>query len=96
MSREAVGPLQQIVIAVEDTGIGIPAEAITNLFTDFNQASSVTSKSYEGSGLGLAVSHRLARLLSGDIQVESEPGRGSVFTVRLPAAALAAAIAAAA
>jgi len=43
-SRETVGPLQHIVIAVEDTGIGIPPEAITNLFTDFNHASSVTSK----------------------------------------------------
>jgi len=95
-SRQTVGPLQQIVIAVEDTGIGIPPEAITNLFTDFNHASSVTSKSYEGSGLGLAVSSRLACLLSGDIQVESEPGRGSVFTLRLPAAAPPAAIAAAA
>jgi signal transduction histidine kinase len=73
-----------VVISVEDTGIGIPADAIAGLFTNFNHANSVTSKSYGGSGLGLAVSHKLARLLGGDLQVESEPGRGSVFTVRLP------------
>jgi signal transduction histidine kinase len=83
--RVANGGRDQIVMAVEDTGIGIPAEAIPGLFTDFNQASSATSQSYGGTGLGLAVSQRLARLLNGDIQVESEPGRGSVFTVRLPA-----------
>jgi signal transduction histidine kinase len=73
----------QIVLAVEDTGIGIPQEAIASLFTDFNQASPGTSKSYGGTGLGLAVSRELAGLLDGDIQVASEPGRGSIFTVRL-------------
>jgi signal transduction histidine kinase len=84
-SRVKTATVAEIVISVEDTGIGIAAEAITNLFTSFNHANSVTSKSYGGSGLGLAVSQRLARLLSGDIAVESQPGRGSVFTVRLPA-----------
>jgi len=82
--RVAIATTAQIIISVEDTGIGIPAEAIAGLFTDFNRANSATSKSYGGAGLGLAVSHKLARLLSGDILVESEPGRGSVFTVRLP------------
>jgi signal transduction histidine kinase len=84
VKRAGVGATAQIVISVHDTGIGIPAEAISGLFTNFNRANSVTSKSYGGSGLGLAVSHKLARLLNGDIVVESEPGRGSVFTVRLP------------
>jgi signal transduction histidine kinase len=78
-----------IVISVEDTGIGIPAEAIASLFTDFNRANSATAKSYGGTGLGLAVSHKLARLLNGDLSVESEPGRGSIFTVQLPVASLA-------
>jgi signal transduction histidine kinase len=76
---------EEIVMAVDDTGIGIPPEVIASLFTDFNDASSATSKSYGGTGLGLAVSRRLARLLGGDIEVKSEPGRGSTFTVRLPA-----------
>jgi signal transduction histidine kinase len=83
-SRVATAAGEQIVMSVEDTGIGIPPEAIGSLFTDFNDASSVTSRSYGGTGLGLAVSRRLANLLNGDIDVESEPGRGSVFTVRLP------------
>jgi signal transduction histidine kinase len=93
-SRVATATADQIVMSVEDTGIGIPAEAIAGLFNDFNDASSVTSGSYGGSGLGLAVSQKLARLLHGDIQVQSELGRGSVFTVRLPVVAPAVAAAA--
>jgi signal transduction histidine kinase len=83
-SRVATATGEQIVLAVEDTGIGISREALANLFIEFNQASSETSTSYGGTGLGLAVSRTLARLLNGDIDVDSEPGRGSVFTVRLP------------
>jgi signal transduction histidine kinase len=85
-SRVASPAGDQIVMTVADTGIGIPREALDRLFTEFNQASSETSTSYGGTGLGLAVSRRLAQLLNGDIDVESEPGRGSVFTVRLPVA----------
>ena len=76
----------QVVISVEDNGIGIPTEAIAGLFTNFNQVNSATAKPYGGTGLGLAVSHKLAQLLNGDLRVESEPGRGSIFTVRLPVA----------
>jgi signal transduction histidine kinase len=83
--RVAAAAGDEIVISVRDTGIGIPPEAISGLFTDFNDASSATSRSYGGTGLGLPVSRDLARLLRGDLQVESEPGRGSVFTVRLAA-----------
>jgi signal transduction histidine kinase len=85
---------EQIVISVRDTGIGIQPEAIADLFTNFNQANSATSKFYGGTGLGLAVSRRLARLLNGDIDVESEPSRGSIFTIRLPAVRPAMAVAA--
>ena len=85
-SRVSTESGDQIIMSVEDTGIGIPREAIAGLFTDFNDANSVTAGSYGGSGLGLAVSQKLARLLDGDIYVDSEPHRGSVFTVRLPAA----------
>jgi signal transduction histidine kinase len=84
--RVAAGKRPVVVISVEDTGIGIPAEAIASLFTSFNPANSATAKSYGGTGLGLAVSHNLARLLNGDLSVESQPGRGSIFTVRLPVA----------
>jgi signal transduction histidine kinase len=92
-NRVSTSTGDQIVMAVADTGIGIPREAVARLFTDFNQASSETSTSYGGTGLGLAVSRQLAQLLNGDIDVESEPGKGSIFTVRLrtaPAVAAAA------
>jgi signal transduction histidine kinase len=78
------GNREQVVIAVQDNGIGIPPEAIPNLFTNFNQ---VDANLYGGTGLGLAVSQRLAELLNGDISVESRLGRGSEFTLRLPAVA---------
>jgi signal transduction histidine kinase len=74
-----------IIISVQDNGIGIPPEALKELFTDFNRASSLTSRLYGGSGLGLALSHKLCRLMGGDITVQSEAGRGSVFTVQIPA-----------
>jgi signal transduction histidine kinase len=80
------GGAADLLLSVEDNGIGIPPEALPSLFANFNQASSATSKSYGGSGLGLAVSHKLAQLLDGEIVVASEPGRGSTFTLRLPAA----------
>jgi signal transduction histidine kinase len=83
-----------IVISVQDTGIGIPAAAIDGLFTKFNQANALTSKSYGGTGLGLALSRALCQLMNGDISVESEVQRGSTFTVRIPAVAQAFAAAA--
>lgn len=92
--RVAAVKRPHVIISVEDTGIGIPREAMASLFTNFNRANSATAKSYGGTGLGLAVSHNLARLLNGDLSVESEPGRGSIFTVRLPAASPAMAVAA--
>jgi signal transduction histidine kinase len=76
-----------ILISVQDTGIGIPAAAIDGLFTEFNQANALTSKSYGGTGLGLALSHALCQRMKGDISVESEVQRGSTFTVRIPAVA---------
>jgi signal transduction histidine kinase len=83
-NRVATATGEDLVIAVEDTGIGIPEDEISGLFTDFNHASSVTSQSYGGTGLGLAVSQKLAHLLDGEIAVQSQPGRGSKFTVRIP------------
>jgi adenylate cyclase len=73
-----------IEIAVADTGIGLTAEQQAKLFQDFTQADSLTARRYGGTGLGLALSRRLARMMGGDVTVASEPGKGSVFTVRLP------------
>jgi signal transduction histidine kinase len=76
-----------VELAVADTGIGLTAEQQAKLFQDFTQADSLTARRYGGTGLGLALSHKLARMMGGDVTVQSEPGKGSVFTVRLPGAA---------
>lgn len=69
---------------VQDSGIGITAEQLTRLFVPFGQADERISGKYGGTGLGLVISKRFSQLLGGDITVESEPGKGSRFTVRLP------------
>jgi len=74
-----------IRIAVRDTGIGIRREALPKLFQNFNQAEASTSSRYGGTGLGLALSQKLCLMMGGGITVESEPGHGSCFTIRIPA-----------
>jgi signal transduction histidine kinase/putative methionine-R-sulfoxide reductase with GAF domain len=76
-----------VELAVADTGIGLTAEQRAKLFQEFTQADSLTARRYGGTGLGLALSRKLARMMGGDVTVASEPGKGSVFTVRLPAGA---------
>ena len=73
-----------ITLAVTDTGIGMTAEQMGKLFQEFSQASSTTASKYGGTGLGLVISRRFCQMMGGDITVESEPGRGSTFTIRLP------------
>ncbi|HET7593959.1 MAG TPA: ATP-binding protein [Stellaceae bacterium] len=75
-----------LAIAVRDTGIGISAGNLAKLFNNFTQAEPDTANKYGGTGLGLALSQKLCRLMGGEILAESEPGRGSCFTIRLPAA----------
>jgi signal transduction histidine kinase len=73
-----------VELAVADSGIGMTAEQQAKLFQDFTQADSLTARRYGGTGLGLAISRKLARMMGGDVTVTSEPGKGSVFTLRLP------------
>ncbi len=74
-----------IGIAVSDTGIGIERDMLARLFTNFTQADPAIAAKYGGTGLGLALSRKLCRLMGGELSAESQPGRGSCFTLRLPA-----------
>jgi PAS domain S-box-containing protein len=71
-------------ITVTDTGIGIPAHALEYIFDEFRQVDGSTEREHGGTGLGLALVRRLSQLMGGGVKVESEVGRGSTFTVRLP------------
>lgn len=69
---------------IRDTGVGIPTKEITRLFDPFFQVGSGVQRHFQGTGLGLAICEKLINLMDGDISVDSEPGLGSAFTVRLP------------
>ena len=74
-----------LTFAVTDTGIGMTPEQMARLFESFGQADASVPRRFGGTGLGLALSRRLARMMGGDITVASVPGEGSTFALRLPA-----------
>jgi GAF domain-containing protein/DNA-binding response OmpR family regulator len=84
-AREATAAGDWLRFGVRDTGIGMTAEQMTRLFQQFSQADVATTRRFGGTGLGLALSRRLCRMMGGDVTAESEAGRGSTFTIRLPA-----------
>jgi signal transduction histidine kinase len=73
-----------VTLSVADTGIGMTPEQMGKLSQEFSQASSKTASKYGGTGLGLVISRKFCQMMGGDITVASAPGKGSVFTVRLP------------
>jgi two-component system NtrC family sensor kinase len=85
--KKVVNGRNWIEFVVADTGIGMTPEQQAKLFEEFTQADSSTARQYGGTGLGLAITRKLARMMGGDVTLTSVPGKGSVFTVRLPGSA---------
>ena len=83
VSGKVVGKHVDLVIRVEDTGIGIPKEQVANVFQKFRQVDGTNTREYEGTGLGLSISATLVQLMGGYINVESVENEGSVFTIKL-------------
>jgi signal transduction histidine kinase len=82
--RRKDGEKAWVQLSVSDTGIGMNAEQLKRLFKAFSQADASIAKEYGGTGLGLAITRRLCEAMGGDVTVDSEVGKGTVFRVRLP------------
>jgi len=85
VTRAGRGAASTITFAISDTGIGMTQLQMAKLFEAFSQAEASTTRKYGGTGLGLAITRRFCEMLQGDVSVDSVPGEGSTFTVRLPA-----------
>jgi GAF domain-containing protein/DNA-binding response OmpR family regulator len=85
VTREPTETGDWLAFAVGDTGIGMTPQQMGRLFQEFAQADAAVARTYGGTGLGLALSRRLCRMMGGDITATSQAGRGSTFTIRLPA-----------
>jgi PAS domain S-box-containing protein len=84
-ARETRDGKDWLVFAVRDSGIGMTAEQLAKLFQRFRQADDSTTRQFGGTGLGLSITRAFSRMMGGEVRVESTPGRGSVFTIEIPA-----------
>ncbi|MDP1762187.1 MAG: response regulator, partial [Deltaproteobacteria bacterium] len=84
-SRELIGGVDWIKFNVSDTGIGMAPDQMEKLFQPFVQADASTSRKFGGTGLGMTITHRFCQMMGGEISAASEPGGGTIFTIRLPA-----------
>jgi CheY-like chemotaxis protein/anti-sigma regulatory factor (Ser/Thr protein kinase) len=82
--NESEDGVDWVRMAISDSGVGIPPEKLDHVFDEFSQADETTTRNYGGTGLGLPISRRFCQMMGGDITVESTPGEGSTFTIRLP------------
>ena len=83
--QESMGGPEVVVFSVGDSGIGMSPQQMDRLFEAFSQAEASTTSKYGGTGLGLAITKRFGHMMGGDVTVQSQPGHGSTFTIRLPA-----------
>ena len=83
--RERSGEGDWVTVSVADSGIGMTPEQLAKLFEPFTQADASTTRKYGGTGLGLTITRRFCRMMGGDVTVDSTPGKGSTFTIRIPA-----------
>lgn len=83
--RQRMDSREWIVFKVTDTGIGLSPEQIVKLFQDFTQADPSTTRKFGGTGLGLALTRRFCQMMGGDVTLQSIPGKGSTFTIKIPA-----------
>jgi CheY-like chemotaxis protein len=84
IKKELKDEKESVLIKISDTGIGIPQNSQKLIFEAFRQISEGLARKFEGTGLGLTVTKKFVEMMNGEIEIESEPGRGSTFTVRFP------------
>jgi signal transduction histidine kinase len=84
-ARERQADREWLVFEVEDTGVGMSEAQLARVFEPFTQAEAATARTYGGTGLGLTITKRLAKLMGGDVSVRSVKGQGTTFTLRVAA-----------